>query len=122
MNSWDIDGTNPDELSRILAGKNKPFYRLIGAPYWAVRKSFGVYLQDAVELERMESSFTRKPDVEIMAEGDHQENDRKIAHDIKRIDPDELAEATRIQLKKVDKIVIGNDILFFDTLTVLGIA
>lgn len=70
MSSWDIDGTNPDELSRILAGGTKPFYRLIGAPYWAVRSSFGCYLQDVIELERMESSFTRKSDVEIMAEGD----------------------------------------------------
>ena len=43
---------------------------------------------------------------EIMAEGDHEENDREVAHDIKRIDPNELAEATRIQLKKVDKIKI----------------
>ena len=70
MSSWDIDGTTPDEISRILAGNTKPFYRLIGAPYWGVRSSFGVYLQDAVELERMESAWTRKPDVEIMAEGD----------------------------------------------------
>ena len=41
MSSWDIDGTNPDEIARILAGGTKPFYRLIGAPYWAVRSSFG---------------------------------------------------------------------------------
>lgn len=70
MNSWDIDGTTPDELARILAGNTKPFYRLIGAPYWAVRSSFGCYLQDVIELERMESSWTRKSDVEILAEGD----------------------------------------------------
>ena len=70
MSSWDIDGTTPDQLARILAGDTKPFYRLIGAPYWAVRSSFGCYLQDVIELERMESSWTKKADVEIMAEGD----------------------------------------------------
>jgi hypothetical protein len=48
--SWDIDGTDPTELSRILAGKNKPFYRLFGAPYWAARNAFGCSLQDVVEL------------------------------------------------------------------------
>ena len=68
--SWDIDGTDPTELSRILAGKNKPFYRLFGAPYWAARNAFGCSLQDVVELERMESSWTREEDVEIFAEGD----------------------------------------------------
>lgn len=70
MTSWDIDGTTPDELSRILAGKTKPFYRFIGAPYWAVRSSFGCYLQDVIELERMESAWTRRPDIEVFAEGD----------------------------------------------------
>lgn len=70
MASWDIDGTTPDEIARILAGSTKPFYRFIGAPYWAVRTSFGVSLQDAVELERMESSWKTDDDIEVFAEGD----------------------------------------------------
>ena len=70
MASWDIDGTTSSEIARILAGKTKPFYRFIGAPYWAVRTSFGVSLQDAVELERMESSWDRYDDIEVFAEGD----------------------------------------------------
>jgi hypothetical protein len=70
MASWDIDGTTPDEIARILAGNTKPFYRFIGAPYWAVRTSFGVSLQDAVELERMESSWKTGDDIEVFAEGD----------------------------------------------------
>jgi hypothetical protein len=70
MASWDIDGTTSSEIARILAGKTKPFYRFIGAPYWAVRTSFGVSLQDAVELERMESSWDRYEDIEVFAEGD----------------------------------------------------
>ncbi|MBE6767836.1 MAG: hypothetical protein E7549_02870 [Ruminococcaceae bacterium] len=70
MSAWDIDGTDAYELARILAGNAKPFVRLIGAPYWAVNKSWGNCLQDVVELERMESAWTRNGDIEIMAEGD----------------------------------------------------
>ena len=70
MTSWDIDGTNAYELAKILAGNTRPFVRLIGAPYWAVDKSWGNSLQDVIELERMESSWTRQGDIEIMAEGD----------------------------------------------------
>ena len=70
MTSWDIDGIDPSELSRILAGKTKPFVRLNGAPYWAVKKNWGNSLEDIVELERMESAWTRAEDIEIFAEGD----------------------------------------------------
>lgn len=70
MSSWDIDGTDSYELAKILAGNTKPFVRLIGAPYWSVNKSWGNSLQDVIELERMESSWTRHEDIEIMAEGD----------------------------------------------------
>ena len=70
MSSWDIDGTDAYELAKILAGNTKPFVRLIGAPYWAVHKSWGNSLQDVIELERMESSWTKHEDIEIMAEGD----------------------------------------------------
>ena len=70
MTSWDIDGTNAAELAKILAGNTQPFVRLIGAPYWAVSQSWGNSLQDVVELERMESSWTREDNIEIFAEGD----------------------------------------------------
>lgn len=70
MTSWDIDGTNAAELAKILAGNTQPFVRLIGAPYWAVSQNWGNSLQDVVELERMESSWTRKDNIEIFAEGD----------------------------------------------------
>ena len=33
LTAWDIDGTNAAELAKILAGKTRPFVRLIGAPY-----------------------------------------------------------------------------------------
>ncbi|MBR5528515.1 MAG: hypothetical protein IKV97_05865 [Clostridia bacterium] len=70
MSSWDIDGTDPYTLAKIFAGNTKPFMRLIGAPYWAVEKSWGNRLSDVVELERMESSWSRHEDIEIIAEGD----------------------------------------------------
>lgn len=70
MSSWDIDGTDAYEIATILAGNTKPFVRLIGAPYWAVNKSWGNSLQDVIELERMESAWTRRGDIEIIAEGD----------------------------------------------------
>lgn len=70
MTSWDIDGTDAYELAKILAGGTKPFVRLIGAPYWAWKREWGNKLQDVIELERMESAWTKHPDIEIMAEGD----------------------------------------------------
>lgn len=70
LGSWDMDGISAGTLARILAGKTKPFIRLIGAPYWAARGSFGSMLQDAVELERMESAWTRDGEIELFAEGD----------------------------------------------------
>ena len=70
MTAWDIDGTDTYELAKILAGNTKPFARLIGAPYWAVKKSWGNNLQDVIELERMESAWTRQGEIEIFAEGD----------------------------------------------------
>lgn len=70
MSSWDIDGTDAYELAEILAGDTKPIARLIGAPYWAVNKNWGNCLQDVIELERMESVWTRRGAIELMAEGD----------------------------------------------------
>jgi hypothetical protein len=70
LGSWDLDGISADKLSRILAGKTKPFIRLIGAPYWAARNSFGSMLQNTVEQERLESAWTADGDIELFAEGD----------------------------------------------------
>ena len=70
MTNWDIDGTDAYEIAKILAGNTKPFVRLIGAPYWAVNKSWNNELADVIELERMESAWTRHSDIEILAEGD----------------------------------------------------
>ena len=70
MSSWDADGTDAYEIAKILAGSTKPLVRLIGAPYWAAMNAWGNQLQDVIELHRMESSWTKNGEIEIMAEGD----------------------------------------------------
>lgn len=70
MSLWDTDGVDTVTISKILAGKTKPFMRLIGAPYWAVNKSWGNRLQNIIELERMERSWCGDENIEIFAEGD----------------------------------------------------
>ena len=71
ITSWDIDGTTPDRLSTILAGKTKPFYRLIGAPYWAAMGAWGhSRLSYVIEQERLEASRRKDKNIEIFSEGD----------------------------------------------------
>ena len=70
--NWDFDGTDPAEISRIMAGNTKPFLRLIGATYWPTQPKWGIFnrLGTVIELERMELSWCRDYDMEIIAEGD----------------------------------------------------
>ncbi len=70
LNSWDIDGVSAEEIARIFAGDTKPFFRLIGAPYWAALHCWGNSLQDCIELSRMECAWTVDKDIEIFSEGD----------------------------------------------------
>ncbi len=71
ITSWDIDGTTPDRLAVILAGKTKPFYRLIGAPYWAALNAWGhTRISYVIEQERLEAARRENPDIEIFSEGD----------------------------------------------------
>ncbi len=70
MSQWGADGTTPERLAKLFAGNTKPFMRLIGAPYWAVEKSWGNRLQHVIELERMEYAWVEDKDIEIISEGD----------------------------------------------------
>ncbi len=70
ITSWDLDGAVPDRISRLLAGNTRPFYRLIGAPYWAPGKFWGNRLGDVIDLERAEAARRRDPEIEIYSEGD----------------------------------------------------
>lgn len=71
ITSWDIDGTTPDRLAHILAGNTKPFYRLIGAPYWTALNAWGhSRLSYVIEQERLEASRREDKNTEIYSEGD----------------------------------------------------
>lgn len=65
--TWDLDGADSIALSRCFAGeRNRPFLRLIGAPYW------GEDLGLIVNLERMQHAWCKQyaPEIELMSEGD----------------------------------------------------
>lgn len=64
---WDLDGVDPLQLSKILAGKNKPLLRTLGAPYWAMGDTA---LPSTIEIERMFASFCAETDIELVSEGD----------------------------------------------------
>ncbi|MBQ8407513.1 MAG: hypothetical protein IJY39_01475 [Clostridia bacterium] len=66
--SWDLDGTDPIRLTKILCGKNHKFVRLHGAPYWAPHNNKPV--EAIPEIERMFASFFEGEDIEIFSEGD----------------------------------------------------
>lgn len=70
ISSWDMDGIHPDKLAEILAGNTKPFYRMIGAPYWVHDRNWGNRLGDVIELERMEAHRRHNPEIEIFTECD----------------------------------------------------
>ncbi len=71
ITSWDIDGTTPDRLAKILAGGTRPFYRLIGAPYWAALNAWGhSRISYVIEQERLEANRRENAEIEIFSEGD----------------------------------------------------
>lgn len=73
LSTWDTDGTDSIELSRIFAGSTRPFLRLIGAAYWTNGHSFGTTgLGSIIDLERMQFAWCKKiaPEIELMSEGD----------------------------------------------------
>lgn len=58
--SFDCEGATAVELTSILAGKNRPFLRLSGAPYWVSasgNRFSGTSLCDILEFTRMQNSF-----------------------------------------------------------------
>ncbi len=67
--TWNVDCADIWEITRILAGNNKPIIRLTGAPYWAV-KSKRYPLIAVFEIARMISSFVDGAGFEVWSEGD----------------------------------------------------
>lgn len=67
--AWSVDGVDSIEISEILAGKNKKYLRLHGAPYWVtgrVQRTFA----HVIELERVLASFAAGRGMELFYEGD----------------------------------------------------
>lgn len=75
--SWDVEGVDAIELSRILAGNTKPFLRFTSAPYWLHLHRFGqMTLATYIEFARMQAAWTKNTDVEVFIECDTYPHDR----------------------------------------------
>lgn len=69
--SWDIEGADALTLTRTLAGKNQPFLRLTGAPYWIEQRRFeGQTMAQIIEFTRMQRVWCTHSGVEIFTEND----------------------------------------------------
>ena len=71
--SWDLEGTDPLELSRILAGNTAPFFRLTGAPYWVAPQKDrfkGQRLSAVIESARNQAAWCKESGIEFFAEAD----------------------------------------------------
>ena len=66
-----LDGSSPMELAETLAGKTRPYLRLIGAPYWAKN---GAQLSSVIASERLYAHYAaewaERTGAEILLEGD----------------------------------------------------
>lgn len=69
MSTWDVDGVDSIELNRVLAGKNRPFLRTIGAPYWSVNNS-SRRLANVITVTRMQRWWCENEDIELFSEAD----------------------------------------------------
>jgi len=75
--SFDLEGVDAIELSHILAGKNKPFLRFTGAPYWYGVHNYGRQsLQNIFECVRQQKSWCRDSGIEVFTEGDSYPHNR----------------------------------------------
>lgn len=71
--SWDIEGVDAIELTKILAGNTTPFLRFTGAPYWATRginRFQGQPLCAVIEDARVQEKWCRESGVEVFCESD----------------------------------------------------
>ena len=75
--SWDTEGVDAIELTRILAGKTKPFLRFTSAPYWYANQRFQrTTLQSMIEFARMQAAWCEGEGIEVFAECDTYPHDR----------------------------------------------
>lgn len=69
MSTWDLDGVNAMELTRVLAGGTKPFLRTIDAPYWAAINP-AQRLSVIFAYARLQRYWCRQSGIELFTEGD----------------------------------------------------
>lgn len=62
--TWDMHGTDPIEIAKTAAGKNKPFARILGAPY------INPNIIPIIEVSRQQFAWGKNSGVELFAEGD----------------------------------------------------
>ena len=67
--SFDFEGVDLFTLARIAAGKNRPFIRLTGAPYWR-NADRDMDPAAIVECVRLQASWASDPAIELVTEGD----------------------------------------------------
>lgn len=75
--SFDLEGVDAIELSKILAGNTKPFLRFTGAPYWYGCKRFhDQMLQTIVEVARQQFVWCKDSGIEVFTEADSYPHNR----------------------------------------------
>ena len=75
--SWDVEGADAIELTKILAGGTKPFLRFTSAPYWLHKQRFGASpLPTFIELARMQAVWAKDEGIEVFTECDTFPHDR----------------------------------------------
>ena len=71
LSTWDLDGVESSELAGIFAGEgNRPFLRLIGAPYWIAINPPDRKMHDVIDFERMEAYHVKDLGMTVLSEGD----------------------------------------------------
>lgn len=71
--SWDIEGADALELTKILAGNTEPFLRFTGAAYWvqSAKNRFKYQqMNEVIETVRMQELWSRESGVEVFHEDD----------------------------------------------------
>ncbi|MEE1047970.1 MAG: hypothetical protein U0M60_11160 [Clostridia bacterium] len=75
--SYDLEGVDAIELTKILAGNTRPFLRFTGAPYWCACNRYEHQLmQTIVEITRQQYEWCKSEDIEVFAEADSYPHNR----------------------------------------------
>ena len=68
--SWGVDGSEPAELARILAGRAPVSMRLSGGPYWPVMFFKNLRPANIIDIIRHQAAHCRSKGIPAFAEGD----------------------------------------------------